>query len=237
MQQTDETLRPYRFAIYVLFTGLITATIVLLTRFLLAVWIEAASDPVILEDIGRTLNFRMDDVAYAIPANMVTQSLPETDAEQKGRIDLALDWPSMEGRTEQNQSTFADGSRAAPIVHIMLRLHADPISVSQRFERILHPSFVGDTLPAPENLSGYKLAEGSGFGGDILYHDDRPGNERFMIRCDSADTPTAPAKCVRYIQITPEIVLEYRYRIGLLKDWAKIESAVLMLHQRLKREE
>ncbi|MBZ0217174.1 MAG: hypothetical protein K8F25_11510, partial [Fimbriimonadaceae bacterium] len=97
-------------------------------------------------------------------------------------------------------------------------------------------AFVGGPIPAPQSLSAFKLAEGTGFGGDVLYYDDNRDDNRFTIRCDDKDTPTAPAECLRYIQISPDIALEYRYRIGLLEDWSRIEAAVIKLYRRLKQE-
>ncbi len=233
MQQTDESVRPFRFAMFVLFTGLITATIVLVTRFSLSLWMEAANEPDKNEGVATHLNFRIGEQPFSIPANMVEQALPEGEDLQKGRIDLAMQWPQMIGRNEENRLAFADMTRSAPILQVMLRLHSDPVSPSQRFERIFRPAFFGEPLDAPNGLTGILLAEGSGYGGEVLYYDQTPGDARFSIRCNSLDTRSAPAECLRHMQLSAEIALEYRFRIGLLPQWREIEKAVLALSKQI----
>lgn len=227
MHQIEASLRPFRFALYVLFAGLLIATVIILTRFSLEVWINAAGTGPNLDAPIKLRHFKLADHTFSIPSNQVIQALPDDDAVRKGRIDLAVKWPGLEGITRENRAAFEDMSRGSPIVHIMLRVHSDPVRSSQRFARIIRPAFTEPVPAAPDGLSGARLAEGSGYGGEILYYDDVSGDDRFTIRCSGEDSAAAPAECLRHIQIAPNIALEYRYRIGLLTQWQEIESTIV----------
>jgi len=139
------------------------------------------------------------------------------------RIELALTWPQS----------------SATRVRLALIARADPVSAHERFERLYQPYFEGDEIAGPDGLVGRRLAAASGYGGETLFFDPAaadPGEEPFVIRCDTAeDGNLAPATCFRRLSLSPRLQLEMRYRIGLLKDWRKIEATTADLIATFRR--
>lgn len=176
--------------------------------------------PVILDVGGYNLAIPENTIRFP-PASL------RRDMTQFGRVDVVAHWPTMRGYSDALAEIFKDTSETAPFIHVSLIAESDPVTEEERYTRIYRPAFGLDRPQGPAGLSGYRLATRSGYGGEILYQAESPGPvPAFFIRCNERGSNDAPATCFRRIRLQEGLLLEYRYRIGMLPHWRQIETAV-----------
>jgi hypothetical protein len=231
MSKSEDSFWSYRLALTVLMTGLITIAIVYVTRFSLTLWSgaldESPSRPVSRELIELSLG----NLRLAVPGNMLSQN---DDSEGTDRIEIALLWPELTGRRDDNAEQFADRSSQSRVIRLQLARHSEPIGTEERFTRILRPAIDGAPLPGPDGLTGQRFRPGTGFGPDVLYFGPATTSARYLIFCsepfDQAPQ-TNTAFCQRLIQVAPDLRLEITFRPALLQDWRSIDEKVTTLVQ------
>jgi hypothetical protein len=197
-------------------------------RLALKVW-RMAEQPDAVAASPLPVRFALSGEVFTVPADIVR--FPSGSAAEAARsatveterLDLAMDWGRLPG---------LDRAPGEPSFHLTLIAGGAPVSDATRIERIYRPFFEGEEIAGPDGLVGHRLAAGSGYGGEILFHESapeglgRPADRRFMIRCGSETNSLAPAICFRLVALSANLRLEYRYRRDRLDRWREIDGAV-----------
>lgn len=236
MTSNTDNVRPFRFALIVLVTGLATAAVVLITKFSLGLWTETLKRPGPV-DPDLTTSIELAGETFVVPANMVVQDDSQTEAEA---VELAVLWPGLEGRTAENRDQFDVPGDFPNIIRLRIDARSVFIDPDERFERILQPAFTTDRPNAPGSLQARGFKTGTGFGTDILYFDTRSGSDRYLAFCSQAfdaDPPSKTAFCQREIPFGDTLRLELRFRPGLMTDWQAVDTQILNMVDGFRREQ
>ncbi|MBL4759002.1 MAG: hypothetical protein JKY32_15630 [Rhizobiales bacterium] len=229
MPSSRDSFWSFRIALTVLVTALVTVGIVFLTRFSLALWSNTLAKtplPVVSDDPEIV---SLGQQQFAIPGNILINATGDA-------IELAMIWPGLGGRTDQNTENFRNQDPAAPLLRLRLDRNQETINSEERFERIIMPAFSGEPLPAPDGLIARHFRPGTGFGPDVLYYaplDTQSGDTtRYLTFCAEPfdQMPQSDTSfCQRVIQLTTDIRLEIRFYPNLLNEWKQIDTEVIDL--------
>ncbi len=229
MSKPEDSFWSYRLALIVLMTGLITIAIVFVTRFSLTLWSRALDETQSIPVSREAIDLALGDYRLVVPGDMLSQT---DDTEGANKIEIAVLWPELVGRRDDNIEWFADRSSQSRLIRLRLALHSEPIGTEERFTRILRPAFDGAPHPGPDGLTGQRFKPGTGFGPDVLYYGALTMPSRYLIFCsepfDKSPQPDT-AFCQRLIQVAPDLRLEIRFRPALLKNWQSIDQEVTAL--------
>lgn len=221
-QFSNDGIASLRFTLTVLIALMITALAILFVNFGLNIWRpligegppSADTSPVEKIVAGRR---------FAVPRNML-----RARGQVVGRVGLAVLWPSLSGYRPDLEKAFADQSNAGAVIKLDLVPRDEPVGPRERLERIYKPFMEGGAVPGPDGLTGFRLASGSGFGGQVVYVANGEDDPR-MLRCTADDGTAAPATCFRSYALGDGIQVEYSFRAGLLNEWRSIDDALAAL--------
>ena len=175
---------------------------------------ETSGEPVRLEVGGRPL---------VIPRNAI-RFADQRIAGPQTRIDLALTWPDLEGRTDTTAPRFDTPDQAADIVHLTIRPRHDAFDSATRLTAVYSRFFVGEPAAGPGGLQARRLSPKSGYGDETVYLE--PGAVRpFVARCFPL-TPGEPARmCLRDV-VHGTLLVTWRFPEALLADWHALDAAL-----------
>lgn len=172
------------------------------------------------------------DIAIAgerltIPANMIRSGKARNGGPME-RVDLAIQWPTMSGYTDELASDFRRGPPAAPILYASLGARDGPVDATGRLDAVYARFFEGTAVAGPAGLVGRRLSADSGYAGEIIFFD--PGSEApFVARCPVDTMPDMAATCLRDVNVGKGLSLLYRFDKSLLGDWRIIDDAITKL--------
>jgi hypothetical protein len=198
---------------------------------LVAVALAAAVVAVLLRDDGRTATETSPEPVrlvvggrpLMIPRNAVRfadQRVPGPQA----RIDLALSWPELEGRTEATAARFDTPDYARDIVHLTLRPRHEGADGAARLATVYARFFIGEPWEGPGGLQGRRLAPKSGYSDEEIFFETgvvRP----FVARCFPLAPGEPTAMCLSDT-LHGAISVELRFPKALLADWRALDAAL-----------
>lgn len=198
---------------------------------LVVVALAAAVVAVLLRDDGRTATETSPEPVrlvvggrpLMIPRNAVRfadQRVPGPQA----RIDLALSWPELEGRTEATAARFDTPDYARDIVHLTLRPRHEGADGAARLATVYARFFIGEPWEGPGGLQGRRLAPKSGYSDEEIFFETgvvRP----FVARCFPL-VPGEPAAMCLSDALHGAISAELRFPKALLGDWRALDAAL-----------
>ncbi len=170
--------------------------------------------PIRLEIGGRPLD---------IPANAIRfsdQRVPGT----RTRVDLALSWPELDGRSDTTAPRFDTSDQAADIVYLTLQPRHDTWDSATRLTAVYARFFVGEPWAGPGGLQGRRMSPKSGHADEEIYLE--PGAVRpFVARC----FPLAPGEpsrmCLRDV-VHGNLLVTWRFPTALLGAWRDLDAGL-----------
>jgi len=176
---------------------------------------------------GRTMattpvELTIADTPLSIPANMIRTARQRQGGAME-RVDLIVNWPDLEGYSEQNAEDFRSGSPLAPLIYISISAADSPLDSTDRLDSVYSRFFSGEPVAGPSGLIGRSLAKDSGYGGEQVFYE--PGENRpYVARCIAKATPEVPATCLRDVRIAPGLSMLYRFDRFYLGDWQEMDT-------------
>ena len=229
MSPSGDSFWSFRLALTVLVTVLVTIAFVFVTKFSLSIWSSTLDEDPAQSLSPESIEFSLGKHHLSVPANMLAGGNFVAGADS---VELEILWPSIEGKTIDNQPLFNERNSNSSVILLRLDNHQEPVGAEERFARILAPAFAGGPLPAPEGLTGRRFQPGTGFSPDILYYGNPTTASRYLAFCSEpfdqlplSDT----AFCQRLIQLDADTRLEIRFRPSLLQDWRAINEKLISL--------
>lgn len=165
----------------------------------------------------------VSDVTLRIPTNalrFVGQRRPGAH----GRLDLALSWPDLEGRTAENNDRFDAAAATSDIVWISIQPRGEAIDGASRLAGVYARLFVGEPWDGPVGLQGRRLSAKAGYAGEEIFFE--PGAVRpFVARCYPLALGEPVSTCI-HDAVIGSLLVTWRFRRGLLDDWPHLTEAV-----------
>jgi len=156
------------------------------------------------------------DRSLAIPRNalrFVGQRRPGTQT----RLDLALSWPELAGRTPQTTARFDAEDASNDIVWVTITPRGEAMDSAARLATVWVRLFVGDPWEGPAGLQGRRLSPKSGYDGEEIYFE--PGVVHpFVARCYPLVPGEAVTTCL-HDEIAGPLAVQWRFPRALLADW------------------
>lgn len=179
---------------------------------------ETADDPTTVVVAGHPLTLPKNVVRFA------AQRRPGAQA----RLDLALSWPELAGRTVATAARFDTPGLAADIVYLTIAPAGDGLDSAARLATVYARFFTGEPIGGPAGLEGHRMAMKSGYEDEIVWTE--PGAVHpFVARCYPLTPGEAPSVCLHDLRIGA-ISVEWRFPAALLGERVALEAG---LEQRL----
>lgn len=187
---------------------------------------DLSTRPVAISIAGETLT---------IPANRIRFA----DQRRGGaldRVDLAVLWPGLDGRTAETRAAFAgtDPAPAAPasatVLHIAIERRAVELDSAARLASVYVRFFApgepdAATAPPVDGLIVRRFVAGSPYADETLYFE--PGAVHpFVARCFPRASGDARNLCLTEIALGRGLVAAIRFPPALLADWKSLATAL-----------
>lgn len=206
---------------------------------MLGIWVvDRVLMPVFQPLIGQKVTSARDVVrvdilgeALRVPANYIRFS----DQRRGGRLprlDLFAVLPDLSGFSAEREADFSDTSATSPLVFIAITPREEGPSAAIRLAAVYQRHFTGEPIAGPDGLIGRAMAAGSGYDGETVYF-EAGSTSPFVARCFPAETTTAPASCLRELEIGHGLTLLYRFRAHHLGGWRRMDDNVTRLGRSL----
>lgn len=167
------------------------------------------------------------DATLVIPANLI-----RFPADRRGglvtAVDLLLDWPDLEGFSEQRAAVFRDGSPLAPLIYVTITEAETSLDSTSRLADLYSRYFTGPAFPGPGHLVGRHMDPASAYRGEIVYFQPRAA-EPYAVRCLAEETDEIPATCIREVNIGGGLTMIYRFNRAWLADWRSMDDRLRRL--------
>ena len=174
--------------------------------------LRTSPTPVAAEVGGRTLR---------VPANAI-RFADQSAGGRQDRLDLALAWPELEGRSATNAARFDTPDYAPDILHLTLRPRRDGSDGATRLATVYARFFVGEPWEGPGGLQGRRMAPKSGYADEEIYLE--PGAVHpFVARCFPLTPGEVPAMCLQDA-LHGGVEVELRFPRALLGQWREIDA-------------
>lgn len=168
---------------------------------------ETSSEPVRVEIGGRPLEIPRNAVRFA------DQRRPGPHA----RLDLALSWPELDGRSAATSARFDSPDYAPDILYVTIAPRRDGTDSASRLATVYARFFVGEPQDGPGGLQGRRLAPKSGYDDEEVWLE--PGVVRpFVARCFPLTPGEAPVMCLHDVN-RGSLTVSLRFPSALLGDW------------------
>lgn len=175
---------------------------------------ETSPAPVRLEIGGRPLDLPLNAVRF----------VDQRTAGPQPRVDLALVWPELEGRSATNAARFDTADYAADVLYLTIRPRRDDLDGAARLATVYARFFVGDPWEGPGGLQGRRMAPKSGYGDEEIYFE--PGAVRpFVARCFPLAPGEPNAMCLADT-VHGGLMVSLRLPKALLGRWREIGTAL-----------
>lgn len=159
----------------------------------------------------------------SIPANAVRFADQRVPGPQP-RLDLALTWPELEGRTTANAARFDTPDYAPDVIHLTIRPRGDDGDGATRLATVYARFFVGEPWTTPSGLQGRRMAPKSGYGDEEIYLE--PGAVRpFVARCFPLASGEPPRMCLSDTR-HGSLAVELRFPRTLVDHWREIDAGL-----------
>ena len=175
---------------------------------------ETSPEPIAVDLGVRRLSVPRNAVRFA------DQRLPAPQA----RLDLALVWPELEGRTIETATRFETPDLSPDVVYVTLQPRRDGWDAASRLSAVYARFFVGEPWDGPAGLQGRRMAPKSGYGDEEIYLE--PGAVRpFVARCFPLSPGEPPTVCLRDA-LHGEVLVTLRFPRTLLDHWRELDAAL-----------
>lgn len=173
---------------------------------------ETSPAPVAIDLAGQPL---------ALPRNAV-RFVDQRSPGPQTRVDLALAWPELEGRTEATAARFDTPDLAADVVYVTLQARRDAWDSATRLGAVYARFFVGEPWEGPGGLQGRRMAPKSGYGDEEIFLE--PGAVRpFVARCFPLAPGEPPTMCLRDT-LRGGLLVTLRFPKPLLACWHELDA-------------
>lgn len=180
--------------------------------------VTSARDAVPVEIAGETLR---------VPANYIRFSDQRRGGRQP-RLDLFAVLPDLSGFSTEREADFSDTGATSPLVFIAITPREEGPSAAIRLAAVYQRHFTGAPLAGPDGLIGRTMAAGSGYDGETVYFEGG-STSPFVARCFPAEATTAPATCLRELDLGAGLSVLYRFRAAHLGLWRGLDARVKAL--------
>lgn len=169
------------------------------------------------------IDVMVSDVALKIPANAL-RFVGQRREGAHGRLDLALLWPDLDGRTAESNDRFDASGPASDVVWITIQPRGEAADGASRLATVYARLFVGDAWEGPVGLQGRRLSAKAGYAGEEIFFE--PGAVRpFVARCYPPALGEPITTCIHDVAIG-SLLVTWRFRRGLLDDWPHLSEAI-----------
>lgn len=162
-----------------------------------------------------------------IPANMI-----RFRADRRGgaldRISLLVQWPTLEGFSNDLADDFKDTSTDAPLIYVTIAPPVSDLDSSGRLPSVYEHFFAGPVVPGPAGLVGRKMKADSPYAGEVVFFQPR-GTMPFVARCMADSTPDIPSTCIRDVNFGRGLSMLYRFNRTRLADWRRLDAGLYAL--------
>ena len=163
----------------------------------------------------------VSDHAMSIPRNALRfggQRRPRAHS----RLDLALAWPTLTGRSQETNALFDALGRQPDVIWVAVTPRGDNMSSEERLASVYGRLFVGEPWPGPDGLQGRKLTAKAGYAGEEIYFE--PGTVHpFVARCYALDVGGAVDTCL-HDEIVGPLLVQWRFGRERLDDWRALSQ-------------
>lgn len=140
------------------------------------------------------------------------------------RLDLALSWPELAGRTPQTTARFDAEGPIPDVIWVTVTPRGDAIDGAARLATVWVRLFVGDPWDGPTGLQGRRLSPKSGYDGEEIYFE--PGVVHpFVARCYPL-APGEPVATCLHDEIVGPLAVQWRFPRGLLPEWPHLAEGL-----------
>jgi hypothetical protein len=155
------------------------------------------------------------------------------------RVDLAVLWPNMAGRTATNRDAFALPRPDTPVLQIAIEPSPVALDSAARLASVYLRYFAADPpdeslAPPVDGLVARRFVAGSPYADETLYFE--PGSVHpFVARCFPRAEGDERRLCLTEIGFGKNLVAAIRFPPALLADWRRLQDACRDLLDGLNR--
>lgn len=145
------------------------------------------------------------------------------------RVDLAVLWPDMVGRTTANRDAFALPQPETPVLQIAIEPSTVALDSAARLASVYLRYFAADPpdaalAPPVDGLVARRFVAGSPYADETLYFE--PGSVHpFVARCFPRAGGDERRLCLTEISFGKGLVAAIRFPPALLADWRRLQDA------------
>jgi hypothetical protein len=171
------------------------------------------------------ISVSVNGTSFAIPANYTIYSSARSGGARKD-LSLWAIYPSFQGYTDWESSTFAGNNADSPVIYMLIREDRFNINEAARLQRI-YLGYVVDPAgkPGPFGLTQYTFRDDSGYRNEDLFvgqSDKGP----IVLRCVRLSQDVPSPSCLRDERIGKSVALSYRFKRTHLSDWRDIAGGI-----------
>lgn len=145
------------------------------------------------------------------------------------RVDLAVLWPDLAGRTAANRDAFALPRPDAPVLQIAIEPATVALDSAARLASVYVRAFAAEPpdaalAPPVDGLVARRFVPGSPYVDETLYFE--PGSVHpFVARCFPRADGDERRLCLTEIGFGKSLVAAIRFPPALLADWRRLQGA------------
>jgi hypothetical protein len=145
------------------------------------------------------------------------------------RVDLAVLWPDMVGRTATNRDAFALPRPETPVLQIAIEPNSTALDSAARLASVYLRYFAADPpdeslAPPVDGLVARRFVASSPYADETLYFE--PGSVHpFVARCFPRAEGDQRRLCLTEIGFGKSLVAAIRFPPALLADWRHLQDA------------
>lgn len=167
-----------------------------------------------------------------VPSNMIRNEWQRTNGSWP-QLQLYARWPDMTGYSRAHADDFNNvGERNVIFLTFQERIMSR--DMSGRVGPIYSGLIIQPGIAGPAGLRMHGFQEKTGYLGELLVLGTREGADPFAARCLAGEAARETvAACERDIHVGDHLSLTYRFPKEMLKEWRRLDAAVLALARRL----
>lgn len=163
------------------------------------------------------------DHPLTIPKNAL-RFVGQRRAGRQSRLDLALSWPELAGRTRETSARFDAPGPIPDVIWVTITPRGEAMDSATRLATVWVRLFVGDPWDGPAGLQGRRLSPKSGYDGEELFFE--PGAVHpFVARCYPL-APGDPVSTCLHDEIAGPLAVQWRFPRALLAQWPNLATGL-----------